>query len=105
MYVNEVNEHFFQVERGNRFYLKLDLYNLPGPLNRDYEVTLSRNKAGELHGVASTALIYDIDSVDVQIASHQHQDSYQIKASTSEWEATLRFTLHVVEGMYVGIIV
>ena len=100
-YVNEVNEHFFEVVRGNRFYLKLDLYDLPGPLNRHYEVMLLRNKAGELQGVASTALIYDIDSVDIQIASQQHQDSYLITASTSEWEVSLRFTLNVVEGMYV----
>lgn len=98
-YVNEVNEHFFAVERGNRFYLKLELHNLPGPLDPDYRVTLLRNKGRELHGVAGTALIYDIDSVDVQIASQQHHDSYQITASTIEWEVSLRFTLHILEGI------
>ena len=98
-YVFEVNEHFFQVKRGNRFYLKLDLYGIPGPLSPDYKVTLSRDKSRKLQGVASTALIYDIDSVDVQIATQQHEDSYVITALTSAGEASLRFTLQV-EGTY-----
>lgn len=96
----EVNEHFFKVDRGKRFYLKLDMYGIPGPINVDYEVTLTRNKKEEMRGVASTALIYDIDSVDIQIASEQHQDTYEITASTCAGECSLKFTLYV-EGTYV----
>lgn len=94
-YVSELNEHYFRVERGNRFYMKLELYDLPGPLSPDDKATLTRKRSEDLQGVAGTALIYNIDSVDIQIATQQHQDSYRLTASTSAGEATLRFTLYI----------
>ena len=98
-YVYEVNQHFFQIERGSRFYLKLDLYGVPRPLSPDYKVTLTRDKTTQLQGVASTALIYDIELIDVQIATRQHEDCYTITASTEAGLASLRFVL-LVEGTW-----
>ena len=99
-YDNVKNEHSFQVERGQRFYLQLELHDLPDPLDPNYKVTLTREKAGELQGVSSIVLVYHMDSVDIQIATKQHEDYYKITTSTKEWEASLHFDLDIIEGMY-----
>lgn len=101
-YVGEVDEHFFVVEHGNRFYLKLNLTgDSPSPPD-NYRVVLHKTGTEELMGITYNTLKCDADSVDIQIVSKQHEDSYTLKYSNSFGETSLQFRL-IVEGKCVSI--
>ena len=93
-YDREAKEHVFTAEQGSHFHLKLDISGNPSGSQK-----CSLQKLGEekLQGVARAAFKYDVDLVDIQIVSKQHEDSYIIKAFSKDGEATLQFRL-IVEG-------
>ena len=95
-YDREAKEHVFTVEKDSHFHLKLDISGNPAGSEK-----CSLQKLGEekLKGVALAAFKYDVDLVDIQIVSKQHEDSYVIKAFSKDGEAMLQFRL-IVEGIH-----
>ena len=95
-YDNATNEHVFTVEQGCRFFLKLNLSANPPPTSDD--VILDR--IGQtLQGVPHNSIRFQIDSVDIQMVTIQHDGSYILRSSTSAGEASIQFRIQV-QGTY-----
>ena len=102
-YIDEVDEHYFVAEQGNRFYLKLDVTGDPPNPPDNYKVVLHKLENTRLTGVTKNSLKCDYDSVDIQIVTKQHEDTYTLIYTNSYGEASLRFRL-MVDGMYMYVL-
>jgi hypothetical protein len=96
-YDHKAKEHVFTTQLGSHFHLKLEISGNPSGSKK---CTLQKLGPDKLQGVAKASLKYDVDLVDILIISKQHEDSYVIKAFSSDGEATLQFRI-IVEGIII----
>ncbi len=95
-YDHKAKEHVFTTQLGSHFHLKLEISGNPSGSKK---CSLQKLGPEKLQGVALASLKYDVDLVDILIVSKQHEDSYIIKAFSSDGEATLQFRI-IVEGIH-----
>ena len=78
----ETGEHIFTIQHGDRFLLKLDFSDYPRD-SPQYRVFLYREGETPLHGVSRNAFYWDVDTVDIQIVTKQHESSYVLRCKSS----------------------
>ena len=99
-YDEKLGKHIFTVQHGCRFFLKLDFSDYPREY-LTYEVLLGAEEDTMLRGVSRNGFKYDVDMVDIQIVTKQHENSYTLLCKNNHiavMEAKFRFKL-IVEGI------
>jgi hypothetical protein len=91
--------HVFRVLHGHRFFLKLDFCDYPRE-SIEYDVDLYAEKDNQMQGVSKNAFKYDVDMIDIQIATKQHENFYILvcRSNVAIEEARFQFRL-IVEGI------
>ena len=93
------------MQHGCRFFLKLDFSDYPRDCIK-YEVDLFGEEDTMLRGVSRNVFKWDVDMVDIQIVTKQHENTYllQCRSNVAVMEASFPFKL-IVEGIEKFIII